>query len=264
MKLLGLPLCLGGCLLLAISCCRIATAAESVETVEKLATEWIRARTETTRLEAEWGRDRGLMDPMLSALRERAQATEDKRDGLRVRTAKDREELGTAQAVNDATAAAIRAAASRLEAVIPKLAGLRAALPPRLSAALELPFKSLEAPDLPMGERMQFTMTVLNRCVQFNRVITCGEEAVALDGESTPLVFEVIYWGLSHGYALDRSGNRVWFGSPGADGWHWENRAGAAPAVARLIDIHQGRADPEFVLAPAQLAPGGEPHHSSP
>jgi hypothetical protein len=239
-------------------------AAESVETVEKLATEWVRARTETARLEAEWGRDRGLMDPMLSALRERARAAEEKKDTLLVRTAKDREELGVAQTVNESTATELKTAASRVEALMPKLTAMRASLPPRLSAALELPFKSLSAPDLPMGERMQFTMTILNRCVQFNRVITCGEEAVVIDGESAPLVLEVIYWGLSHGYALDRSGNRVWLGAPGAGSWHWESRVGATEAVARLIDIHQGKADPEFVLAPARLAPDGEAKPVSP
>lgn len=258
MKLSSLPLGVSSGLLLAISCCGTMIAAEPVETVEKLASEWVKARTEKVKLEAEWATERDLVEPTLATLRERARAAEEKRDGLQARTAKDRDELGAAQSANETVAAELKAATARLEALTPKLLEMRPSLPPRLSAALELPLKSLASPDLPVGDRMQMTMTVLNRCVQFNRVITCGEEAVTIDGESSPLVLEVIYWGLSHGYALDGSGGRVWFGSPGLNGWHWERRAEPAAAVAQLIDIQHGKVDPAFVLAPAHLT-----HHSA-
>jgi hypothetical protein len=253
MKIFGLPLKACGGLLLAITCYGGPTVAEPIESIEKLAIEWAKARTERVKLESEWATERELIEPTMAALRERATTAEEKRDSLRAKTAREREELGTAETANAAVAAEMKAASARLQSLTSKLIALRPALPPRLSAALELPFKSITSSDLPVGDRMQLTMTVLNRCIQFNRAITCGEEAVTVDGEATPLVLEVIYWGLSHGYALDRAGGRVWFGSPAQNTWRWERRSEPAVTVARLIDIYNGKSDPAFVSAPAHL-----------
>jgi hypothetical protein len=99
---------------------------------------------------------------------------------------------------------------------------------------------------------MQYALTVLNRCAQFNRTITCGEEVVTVDGAAKSL--EVIYWGLSHGYALDRSAGKAWLGTPSSGRWQWEPLDGAVREVTRLIDIYHDKADPEFVMVPARLS----------
>ena len=134
-----------------------------------------------------------------------------------------------------------------------KLIRLRPSLPPRLSESLELPYRSLTGSELALGDRMQLTMTVLNRCLQFNRIVSQGEEVLAIAGEAGPKSLEVIYWGLSHGYALDRAAGKAWLGSPGPQGWHWETRPEAARAVAELIAVYSGKADPGFAAVPAQL-----------
>jgi hypothetical protein len=101
---------------------------------------------------------------------------------------------------------------------------------------------------------MQHTMTIINRCMQFNRAITASDEVLMLEGEATPKSLEVIYWGLSHGYALDRAADKAWFGTPGPQGWQWEARPGAAKGVARLIAIATDKADPDFIVVPARLS----------
>ena len=134
-----------------------------------------------------------------------------------------------------------------------QLIQLRPFLPPRLADALEMSFRSLADPEVSVGERMQFAMTVLNRCAQFNRDINHGTEVLRIDGEPSAKSLEVIYWGLSHGYALDPAAGKAWLGAPGVDGWKWESRPDAVASVAGLIAIHTDKADPSFVSVPAQV-----------
>ncbi|MES1167858.1 MAG: hypothetical protein ABUL61_01680, partial [Oleiharenicola lentus] len=84
--------------------------------------------------------------------------------------------------------------------------------------------------------------------------ITAGDEVLTPAGEAAPKSLEVIYWGLSHGYALDRAAGKAWLGSPGPQGWQWEARPEAAKDVARLIAIASDKADPDFVVVPARLS----------
>lgn len=235
----------------------LAAEPDPVEAVGKAAGEWVKTRAETVRLQSDWSSQRELLEATVRAVQERANNLETKRDDLKARTAQEQDELQKMEAKNQAMSAALQGAGDRLKTLDGKLVHLRPSLPPRLSAALELPYRSLAAADLPLGERMQLTMTVLNRCVQFNRVITHGEEVIQLPGDTEARALDVIYWGLSHGYALDRKAGRAWLGAPGPEGWKWEPQADAAPAVARLISIVDDKTEPEFVTVPARLQHAG-------
>jgi hypothetical protein len=228
-------------------------AADTLETVGKSADEWVKLRVETTRLETAWREERALVEAMVAALNERAVAAEEKRDLVKARTAKDREELDGLQAKIAAEGDDLRAFETRLKVLTGRLDALRPALPPRLSEALEMTFRSLKNPALPPGERMQLAMNVLNRCAQFNRTIVVGEDVLALDGTAPAKSLQVIYWGLSHGYAVDRATHQAWVGGPGAGTWRWEAQPGAFDNVVRLIAVATDQADPGFVTVPATV-----------
>jgi hypothetical protein len=231
----------------------VAFAADTLETVEKSANEWVKLRVETTRIETDWRAERGLVESMVEALKERATAMEEKRDLAKAKTARDREELDMMRAKNAAAQEDLQAAEIRLKALGQKLVALRPAFPPRLSDALEMSFRSLAEPALPLGERMQLTATVLNRCAQFNRLISAGEDVLTLDGEPTTKSLEAIYWGLSHGYAIDRSTNRAWIGAPEGGVWKWQPRPAAFGAIVQLLAVANDKADPDFVTVPAMV-----------
>ena len=238
------------CLLAALSA---APDADPLKPGEKAAGEWIKTRLETARLESEWRSERPLLESTVNGLKEKAEALEEKRDLLLAKTAKDREESEAMQAKNKAAADDLRTAEARLKALVGKLAEIRPMLPPRLSEALELPYRSLGNPGLSDGERMQLTITVLSRCAQFNRTVTCGEEILSIEGAQNAKSLEVIYWGLSHAYALDRAAGKAWYGSPGPRGWQWESRPDAVRPAADLIAVYNDKADPDFVAVPATL-----------
>ncbi len=242
-------------LLLALlgACSLRGAESDPVEAVEQAATQWVKTRAETSRLATEWTQQQQLLESMVNGLTERAKNLEDKRDYLEAKTAKDRDEVAKLVAANQASTATMETIEAHLQALDAKLLQLRPSLPPRLSAALDLPYRSLAAKELTVSERMQLSMTVLNRCIQFNRGVTCEEEVLNPAGTGNAQLLDVIYWGLSHAYALDRSSGNTWFGSPGPAGWQWEPLPDGAKHVGQLIAIYRGKGEPDFVAIPARL-----------
>ncbi len=231
-----------------------AAETDPLKTAEQAAGKWVDLRTEASRLENDWNTQKPLLNSLIQALTDRAQTLETKRDYLAAKSAKDTEELGAIEAANRAGIAATDATATRVKAVADQLIQLRAALPPRLATALEMSYRTLAKPDASVNERTQIALTVLSRCVQFNRDVSYGQESLTLPGESGERVVEVLYWGLSQGYALDRSANRAWVGRPEGGSWTWKPQPEAAPAIARLMAVQQDKANPTFVAIPAQVA----------
>src|ERR1700710_844980 len=88
----------------------------SLEMVEKSAGDWLKVRAETGRLETEWSTQRQLLDSMAHGLTERAQTLETKRDYLKVKTAKDRDELSNLDVRNQSAAAGLQAVEEKLKA----------------------------------------------------------------------------------------------------------------------------------------------------
>jgi Protein of unknown function (DUF3450) len=234
----------------------IATATggtEPLPAIDQVAAEWVKTRVETARIETEWSTQRPLLESTVNGLVDRAQTLESKRDFITAKTAKDRGEMATIDATNKAALAELQEIEPRARAMSDRLIALRSSLPPRLSAALEMSYRSLASPTLTLSERTQLNLVILNRCTQFNRSITCEEEGLDVAGSGQPQVLEVVYWGLSHGYALDRPAGKSWLGRPAAGGWRWEPLPDSAPAVASLISIYHDKADPAFVNVPAHL-----------
>jgi len=229
------------------------SAADPLAPGEKAASDWIKSRLETSRIEGAWVSEKPLLESTINGLKERAQSLEEKSDLLKASTAKDREEFETLQAKDKAAGDDLHAADARIKALVAKLVEMRPSLPPRLSEALELPYRSLANAGLAQGERMQLAMTVLNRCALFNRTVTCGDEVLTISGEQGAKSLEVIYWGLSHAYALDRAAGKAWYGAPGARGWQWDPSPAAVRPVVNLMAVYNDKADPDFVAVPAVL-----------
>jgi hypothetical protein len=236
-----------------------AFASDPIKEVGHTATEWVKTRAETVRLETAWTQERALLASTVNGLKERAVSLEDKRDHVLSTTAESRAEQAALATKLADSQENLRLTETRLLALTAKVVSLRSQLPPRLSDALEMSYRTLASSGASAGERMQQVMTVLNRCAQFNLTITEGDETLTLPGEPGPKSLDVIYWGLSHGYALDRAGGKAWLGTPGASGWQWEPIADAAPAVTALLAIRRDAADPQLVRVPARLKSANTP-----
>lgn len=226
----------------------------SLEPAQKAVTEWAKVRSETIRLQSQWEWEREALRSTELALEDRVRALEQKQIALASATAADRKGVADlAQQVASAEAS-LKAADTRLKAVADEVARLRPWFPPRLSRGLEMAFRSVARPDAPPSERAQHVMTILNRCAQFNKAISQGEEVVALPGGKDEKLLDVVYWGLGVGYALDRGAGKAYLGFPGQAGWEWQERPGLAPAVERLLAVARDQADPQFIEVTARVS----------
>ncbi len=221
-------------------------AADPLESVQQAAGEWAKVRAETVRLDSDWAWQKVLMESTRDALQERVKQLEQKRAALEAKTAGERREAEELTARRQEMVGEAAEAAKQLQELDARLVRMRPWLPPRLSVALELPYRSLAASALPLGERMQHTMAILNRCLHFNRTLTHGEEAIAVPGGEGRLL-EVVYWGLSNGYALDRTAGTAYLGAPAAEGWVWTPAPELAADVGRLLAVCADKTAPEYV-----------------
>ncbi len=243
-------------LLLLIACLSGSWAqgasTEPVDDLAKLSLDWVRIRAETVRAEQDWAGQRELLGSTVKAVEERAREMEAQRDLLQAKTATEQNELNSLEIENQRMAGHLDQLVARMTSVHEQIAHLRPRLPPKLSRALELPLLSLADPELPPGERMAHTMTVLNRCIQFNRTITFGEEVVEVPGGGDhPKLLQTVYWGLSHGYAYDKAARKAWFGAPGPQGWQWTDCPESESAIRELIATFDEKAEPKYVPVPA-------------
>lgn len=238
--------------LVTVSPCH-AAGSEHVEAAQTLVTKWAKIRQETIRIESEWETEKDLLGAMTNALESRRQALEEQKRSLSGRGLGQRNQLAELAEKNTAAKAGLSQAERQVRELGDELLRHRALLPPRLSRGLEMAFRSLAAPEAPIAERSQHVATILNRCAQFNRSITTGEEPVVpADGSGEKLI-EVVYWGLSCAYGHDRTTGMAYVGRPETDGWVWREKPGIADAVERLIGQARDEADPAFVELPVKV-----------
>lgn len=231
-----------------------ALAADSVETVQRAASDWAKLRAETVRLQTDWQWQRDTLGASLTVLQSRIATLEQNRDALTAKIAGEAAQSSDLVTKNEQARTGLQTVEQHLQEITGKLASIRPWLPPRLSSGLELAFRSIQDPKLGPAERMQHVVTIFNRCGAFNKSVTFAEEPLALDGTTDLRLLEVVYLGLSHAYALDRAGKVAYLGRPEKDGWRWERRDGLWTEVARLVAIRDEEADPAFVRVPAQVS----------
>jgi hypothetical protein len=229
-----------------------ALAADTVESVHRSAVEWVKLREEKARVEGEWAHERDLMQATIPAMQERLKLLEEKRGLTDAQTATARRDADQEATKGAALVLSLEKSKTRLRQISRELVQMRAALPPRLSRALEFAFASLQDEALSPAERMRSVITVLERCAQFNGAVTLSEEALSIEGSSEK-VMEVLYWGLAQAYALDRSGKQAYIGRPGAQGWVWEAHPEAVQKISAAIDVHRDTAEPRFVMLPVKI-----------
>lgn len=235
----------------------LPASATPLNDVQAAAAEWARIRSETSRLETDWAAERQVLDASISGLRIQAEQAELEHEALVAESTKQRDEIAELTERNQINATKIEQTVDRVAALSAALIDLRPALPPRLSSALDLPYRSITIADLNPADRMRHTMAILNRCQQFDQTFVFAEEVLSVTPGEEERLLEVVYWGLAQACALDRSAGQAFIGRPIDGQWTWVAAPGLEDAAAQLIAVRQDQAPPDFVELPFQIT-GGE------
>ncbi|GAB5558365.1 MAG: hypothetical protein SynsKO_00120 [Synoicihabitans sp.] len=239
-------------------CASLTATATPLNDLQQAAAEWSRIRSETSRIEADWRSEREVLEASISGLEVRAEQLELEQQALAAESTKNRDVIARLTARNQADAARIDETVQRVEQLSQKLVELRPALPPRLSSALEVPYRTITESELQPADRMRHTMAILNRCQQFDRTFVMSEEILEMSAGAEPRLVEVVYWGLSQACALDRSANEAFIGRPVNGRWTWEAAPGFEAAAAKLLAVRADEAPPEFITLPFKMTGGAK------
>lgn len=225
---------------------------DSIQAVQESTRKWTEIRLETVRLQEDWAWEKDILNNTKDALTQQLQTVTAQKTLIESETALTRNKLAKAKLENEHLKSVLIVTEEHAQEMIDRLKQLRPKLPPRLSSALNLAYESLNDPQISLGEKQQLIVTICNRCTQFNSLVTYSEEAID-PNESDPRVLQVIYLGLSQGYALDRSNNTVFYGHPDGDEWQWVEDRSLTDSITQLIDVFKEEADPAIISVPATI-----------
>jgi len=130
-------------------------------------------------------------------------------------------------------------------------------LPPPLAQTWAEELARLDNPVETATARFQKLIELLGQLDDFEKEVTLNEAVMTLE-DGRDHVVKQVYLGLSHGWYVTADRRFAAAGMPGADGWQWTAADDAAP-IAKIVDILEQRADPDFVSIPLELnqPPGG-------
>jgi hypothetical protein len=230
----------------------VSLAETSVGDVQAAAVEWAQVRSDTVKLEKDWSFGKPFLEGTLDVRRTQMAKLESELAEARALAAKNKEDQTFARQRAQTAHAFLDAAETSLKETVVALRALRERMPPRLSDALTLSYKTLEDPGRPLAERWQAATVILNRSFQFDHSVVKSEELLSGD-DKEPRLVETIYWGLAQGYALDRAGNRAWCANQQNGTWKWTDYDDPG-AVALLLSIYSEKTDPQFVPLEARMS----------
>lgn len=223
------------------------------EQLQQSAREWARIKDALSQLESNWQWEQEWIKASLAATQAEETRLLATKRRLETAAAENLSQRDRTESLAEAVDTELSELTERLNRLALTLTQLRPYLPPRLAASLELPYRTLDERDRPANERLIAATNIINRALNFNRSITLSEEPISSVEQPRQTLFEVLYWGLSHAYALDRSTGKAYFGHPHAQGWTWSEQPQIAAALRKAIAMQKGELDPAFVNLPARV-----------
>ncbi len=197
-----------------------------------------------------------LLEAEKTLLLERIAAREAQMSGLRETAEASEARLAGRTRVFDEAKGLLGAAESRLDAA-------RATVPDGLRG--DLP--QTATPDRPLTERVGQWATLVDGFLRLDRTLHLQRQLLPAPGEARRH-FDVLYLGLSQGYAVSPDQQLAGHGVRTAAGWVWLWDPDWADAVRRAIRIQRGELEPRRIWLPvatADAAAAGEGgRHDSP
>ncbi|NWK54849.1 DUF3450 family protein [Verrucomicrobiaceae bacterium N1E253] len=142
-----------------------------------------------------------------------------------------------------------------LARVLPRTRTLLKRLPEPLKNNLETDIELLES-DEALGkprETLKSILSVFAACGRFNRTITVTEETRVL-ASGKKMTVDVLYLGLARAFYAAEQGDTAGLGTPGKDGWQWQDQPALADSVRKAFAVYRKDSPPQLVELPIQLS----------
>ena len=227
------------------------SADNPVDDISQLTRQWIGLEHQKDLLQANWRRDKPVLEQQLSLLnresRKLTQLLEESaqaRDEVEQRRLELLEKQTRFEQEQGALERSLRLAGIRLKA-------LRSQLPPPLLEGWEKELLRLEDPLHTSSEKLQMVLNLLSQLDDFQQKVTLNETVMTLADGKEYLVKQV-FLGLSHGWYVTADKSHAAAGMAASDGWRW-TPVTDGERIARIIAILERRMNPELITIPLQL-----------
>lgn len=111
--------------------------------------------------------------------------------------------------------------------------------------------------DWTVSQRLRRLLDLYGRIEQLQQQVHVVTEVMEVrPGESREV--DVMYLGISAGYAVARDGTWAAVGRPGTEGWQWSAAEGKADIIRQAMRVCANEEPPELVRLPLQFNPEGD------
>ena len=135
--------------------------------------------------------------------------------------------------------------------LLPRARALIKQLPEPLHEELAVDIDLLTSPEAIKKSRevLKSMLNILTTAARFNRSVTLADETRELPGGKKMNV-RVLYLGLARAYFTSSAGDTSGVGTPGKNGWQWQDKPDLADDIRRAIAIYQKDKQPQLVELP--------------
>ena len=231
---------------------------ESVRDLEGLVAQWVELRSQIASEQQAWAEQKRHLERGTALLRkeadELARDMAESRDVIAILD-EQRTEL---QETRDELHQTLQALQPALESAEKALLKARNTLPASLGSGLmdamaRLPETPEQASLGTVARRMQLVMAIYTEMEKLQNNYHWVKEVINVGGGRRTEV-EILYVGLSCGFAVSADGGWAAIGRPGPEGWTWEPRPSLGPEVRKAIDVLNRRRTPELVSLPLRIS----------
>jgi hypothetical protein len=218
--------------------------------------QWVQTRQTIAQTARDWKTDQESLQQTLALLQRELQLLDDQITQQGEAAGAKRTEQQQLREQNETLLAASREIAGAMGELEAHLLKISKAFPRPLLEKIEPLFRRIpqrpEAAALPLSQRLQNVLGIMNEVEKFHGSITLATE---LRKSRTGEEFQVkaLYIGLAQAYFVDKGGSNAGVGAPAIGGWHWADRNELAPQITRAIAIYENDIPAAFVTLPVQI-----------
>jgi len=232
------------------------TNADLIDEIESDTDRWIELQSALSKESARWESEKELLENSIRVLNTEKEVIEGSLESNRLASElylKNQsslvEEIGQRKAALGVASEVLSDYREKVESIIARLPEpIREEV-----AALAVKLDSeVEDSEGTVAGRMQSLISILAMVDQFNNSLTLTHQ-IREGANGRSFDTRVLYWGLSMGFAVDRSGELAWRLIPGEGGWTWEDASGEAASIKTLLDIYENDQRPSLVSLRAKL-----------
>ena len=225
----------------------------TTHTLEALVAKWVDLRKELAQEKEKWNEEKSYLEQEKALLlKEKKMLDNEIAQASREQTQAEAErvELLQSKEISQKTLNEYLPALSRAEANLKKWKDV---VPSSLSPALKKSFGRLQkASGKTISQRLQLILSIYGEIERLEHNVHICKERLKTDSGKLQEM-DVIYLGLSQGFAVSLDNKIAGKGSPTKNGWRWEWRHGIAKDVRKAIAFYQRKEPADFVNLPLKI-----------